>query len=365
MLFLRKQVVPKLTEREIKENIIVLDTSALQSNNGMAEVEKADKVIILTSVIQEMDKYKKAGGNFGNNIAKVSIESRRDQFGEKYISEPGYEFYNHTDDNIIHYCINNDGTIVTSDNILCLKAKAFHIPYKFIELTDADNYFKESSSLVEITGTEYSDGKLWLHEKLDSRINFLYRDKRCLTRSKSELQIGDIVYQLKYKENGFYFTVIKYKIEALDPKNHARYMARIKINSSNLEELEEFGLPKEVKAKGYSILKPSEEGKEEAYSKKRELIYQVRRVARLNKYNQADILVVRGEKVLDLNEYDEGDFIYVLKYMRQGMMVYRYLLLSDLVYNAKWKISYINEIYGNGFGEEVEEEVRKRFLQNC
>ena len=103
-----------------KEKVLVLDTSALETKETMKIIEKASKVVLLTGTIREMDKYKDAGGNLGDNIRTVSRKSREDEKSKKYICVAGYEKNHYQDDNIIEYCRKNKNAIIlTNDNNLC------------------------------------------------------------------------------------------------------------------------------------------------------------------------------------------------------------------------------------------------------
>ena len=125
----------------------------METKKALEILEKATKVILLTGTIREMDKYKDAGGNLGDNIRIISRKSREDEESQKYICVTGYERNHYQDDNIIDYCKKNlNAIILTNDNNLCNMAKAYGIPY----------IFPQDEGLQNIKGIIMKDGNLYL-----------------------------------------------------------------------------------------------------------------------------------------------------------------------------------------------------------
>ena len=129
-----KKIHSFFAKEKNREQVIILDACALQTQKAMEIIEKAIKVIMIVGTIREMDKIKKDKTLQGKNVRTIFKASREDVEGQKYLCVSGYENYSYEDDNIIDYCKHHKNTtILTCDNGLCNKAKAFHIPYIFPE----------------------------------------------------------------------------------------------------------------------------------------------------------------------------------------------------------------------------------------
>ena len=127
-----------------KDRTIILDTSALNWPRSMEVIDEAEKVIILTGTIMEIDNLKTAGGMFGNNLRAIARKCREDQKSEKFICVADYEKHSYQGKNIIEYCKKNKKTtILTSDNNLCNLAKAYKIEYIFIQAEEKPEQEKE------------------------------------------------------------------------------------------------------------------------------------------------------------------------------------------------------------------------------
>ena len=233
MKFLRK-VLDKLKR---KENVIILDTSALETKETMKIIEEASKVILLTGTIREMDKYKDAGGNLGNNIRIISRKSREDKKSQKYICVAGYESNNYQDDNIIEYCRKNKNAIIlTNDNNLCNMAKAYEIPYIFPEdeevLLEEKQKIKKKQNEPEIKDEGKKETKLQEKQYICQDVYFYHNSIRAnaqknhikyvkVERDRKLIQIkdyqeGDVLYILDYNDKSKIIKVNVYNIEKVE-----------------------------------------------------------------------------------------------------------------------------------------------------
>lgn len=245
-----QQLFQKFKGSVANENTIILDTSALNSDESMKIIEEASKVILLTGIIREMDDNKGKYGKLGINIRTVSKLSRQDEKSEKYICVSGYDKYDYEDDNIIDYCKKHKGvTILTSDNNLCNTAKAYSIPYKYIEYESSDitseDQIKQQTQKTETknikkenslkNNSKNEQGKVYLYKnfvKLIPTKNFIsdvivVRDKHIICREN--YRKGDYIYALKYNKSQKYLDIDVYEIindnGQLIPKEIEEYRA--------------------------------------------------------------------------------------------------------------------------------------------
>lgn len=267
-------------EKDEPMKTVVLDTSALESEEVMKVIEKVSKVILLTGTIKELDNYKNAEGIFGSNIRYISKKSREDVNQEKYVCVGNYENSDYQDDNIIEYCRNNKSvTILTSDNNLCNFAKAYSIPYIYMQVENNNKPVKQNINIVE--------------NKPSSSIQTIKKEKTEMKR---------VAEYNKYSDFEFH----KKTIRAKQIKNY--YM---------------------------------------------------------------NIRLVRDGKIINLKEYKEGDFIYLLKFHKilrffeiEEYEIIKYGEMFDVREINFYRVYYLNDIFRLHFPEELEEEIRKFFLDN-
>lgn len=376
MKFLRK-VLEKLNK---KEKVIVLDTSALETKKALEILEKATKVILLTGTIREMDKYKDAGGNLGDNIRTVSRKSREDEESKKYICVAGYERNNYQDDNIIDYCRKNKNAIIlTNDNNLCNMAKAYGIPY----------IFPQDEGLQNIKGIIMKVGNLYLSKGKGEKVAFVVRNGEIIQESLDygiKLQVGDIIYKVKYKDG--FIMVFSCKIKNMESSKYAQYLFSLKIESGELNKVKDNQLPRKVKEQIFILLEEREQKIKEEKREKAEVkdsrkkeeqdackeVFFYHNYIRVvsEKHHKKYIKVERNGKLIQIKDYKEGDILYVLDYYLNNKF------LKVKVYNIEKKdesyiaqkeseniIWYINEIFRSNFSKEMQEVIWKIYMKYC
>lgn len=376
MKFLRK-VLEKLNK---KEKVIVLDTSALETKKALEILEKATKVILLTGTIREMDKYKDAGGNLGDNIRTVSRKSREDEESKKYICVAGYERNHYQDDNIIDYCRKNKNAIIlTNDNNLCNMAKAYGIPY----------IFPQDEGLQNIKGIIMKDGNLYLSKGKGEKVAFVVRNGEIIQESLDygiKLQVGDIIYKVKYKDG--FIMVFSCKIKNMESSKYAQYLFSLKIESGELNKVKDNQLPRKVKEQIFILLEEREQKIKEEKREKAEVkdsrkkeeqdackeVFFYHNYIRVvsEKHHKKYIKVERNGKLIQIKDYKEGDILYVLDYYLNNKF------LKVKVYNIEKKdesyiaqkeseniIWYINEIFRSNFSKEMQEVIWKIYMKYC
>lgn len=363
-----------------KEKVLVLDTSALETKGTMKIIEKASKVVLLTGTIREMDKYKDAGGNLGDNIRTISRKSREDEKSKKYICVAGYEKNHYQDDNIIEYCRKNKNAIIlTNDNNLCNIAKAYGISY----------IFPESEGLQNIKGVIIKDGVLYLSKGENKEIAFVVRKEEVIQESLNyeiKLQVGDIIYKVKHKDG--FITVFSYEIKNMESSKYAQYVFSLKIESSELNKVKDNQLPRKVKEQIFFLLKEREQKIKEEKREKAEVkdsrkkeeqdackeVFFYHNYIRVvsEKHHKKYIKVERNGKLIQIKDYKEGDILYVLDYYLNNKF------LKVKVYNIEKKdesyiaqkeseniIWYINEIFRSNFSKEMQEVIWKIYMKYC
>lgn len=376
MKFLRK-VLEKLNK---KEKVIVLDTSALETKKALEILEKATKVILLTGTIREMDKYKDAEGNLGDNIRTVSRKSREDEESKKYICVAGYERNHYQDDNIIDYCRKNKNAIIlTNDNNLCNMAKAYGIPY----------IFPQDERLQNIKGIIMKDGNLYLSKGKGEKVAFVVRNGEIIQESLDygiKLQVGDIIYKVKYKDG--FIMVFSCKIKNMESSKYAQYLFSLKIESGELNKVKDNQLPRKVKEQIFILLEEREQKIKEEKREKAEVkdsrkkeeqdackeVFFYHNYIRVvsEKHHKKYIKVERNGKLIQIKDYKEGDILYVLDYYLNNKF------LKVKVYNIEKKdesyiaqkeseniIWYINEIFRSNFSKEMQEVIWKIYMKYC
>lgn len=364
-----------------EERIFILDACALKTKQAIKKIEEASKVILLTGTIRELDKNKKGKDQYGKNICIISKASREDVKSEKYVCVDNYNKYDYQDDNIIDYCRNHKGVIIlTADNNLCNMAKAYRIPYVFLDDEEIKEEEKRKNSRQNIRGVTFQNGELYLSKK-ENNTTFVLRNQKILQEDSVcdvKLQLGDIIYLLKSKDEQI--IIIKYEIEEIKNSNYAHLSSHIKMDFSELGKIEEKHLPKEVKNQIYLLFQQDTKQKEviqnEKLERKEETISQevcfyrnnIYVVRKENYYTCAK--VEREGKLINIRDYKVGDLLYLLKYNKKK----RYLKVEvyEIVKkNNKYTIEqknkciiwYINEIYQTHFSEELKEEIRKFYLR--
>lgn len=363
-----------------KEKVLVLDTSALETKGTMKIIEKASKVVLLTGTIREMDKYKDAGGNLGDNIRTVSRKSREDEKSKKYICVAGYEKNHYQDDNIIEYCRKNKNAIIlTNDNNLCNIAKAYGISY----------IFPESEGLQNIKGVIIKDGVLYLSKGENKEIAFVVRKEEVIQESLNyeiKLQVGDIIYKVKHKDG--FITVFSYEIKNMESSKYAQYVFSLKIESGELNKVKDNQLPRKVKEQIFFLLEEKEQKIKEEKREKAEVkdsrkkeeqdackeVFFYHNYIRVvsEKHHKKYIKVERNGKLIQIKDYKEGDILYVLDYYLNNKF------LKVKVYNIEKKdesyiaqkeseniIWYINEIFRSNFSKEMQEVIWKIYMKYC
>lgn len=376
MKFLRK-VLEKLNK---KEKVIVLDTSALETKKALEILEKATKVILLTGTIREMDKYKDAGGNLGDNIRTISRKSREDEESKKYICVAGYERNNYQDDNIIDYCRKNKNAIIlTNDNNLCNMAKAYGIPY----------IFPQDEGLQNIKGIIMKVGNLYLSKGKGEKVAFVVRNGEIIQESLDygiKLQVGDIIYKVKYKDG--FIMVFSCEIKNMESSKYAQYLFSLKIESGELNKVKDNQLPRKVKEQIFILLEEREQKIKEEKREKAEVkdsrkkeeqdackeVFFYHNYIRVvsEKHHKKYIKVERNGKLIQIKDYKEGDILYVLDYYLNNKF------LKVKVYNIEKKdesyiaqkeseniIWYINEIFRSNFSKEMQEVIWKIYMKYC
>lgn len=379
MKFLRK-VLEKFKK---KEKVIVLDTSALETKKALEILEKATKVILLTGTIREMDKYKDAGGNLGDNIRIIFRKSREDEESQKYICVTGYERNHYQDDNIIDYCKKNlNAIILTNDNNLCNMAKAYGIPY----------IFPQDEGLQNIKGIIMKDGNLYLPKGKGEKVAFVVRNGEIIQESLDygiKLQVKDIIYKVKYK--GDLINISSYQIRNMEHKRYAKHIISLNIKTEELDNVKDSQLPEKVKKQILLLLegmspakkkeKPEieEENPKELRTKEEKkdicqeeiVFYQNYIQINRQKKHVTYIRVERAGMLIPVKNYQEGDVLYILDYSkkRKYWKIKEYSIEKEEdKYKAKKKsensIWYINEIFQAGFSKELQDTLWKLYLKH-
>lgn len=261
MMFLQKLFrTVKGDESEEEKNIIILDTSALNCDKAMTIIDKADKVILLTGIIREMDNYKLRRDKFGDHIRKVSLLSRKDEKSEKFVCISKYNSCSYQDDNILWYCRKHKGVkILTRDNNLCNLAKAFGIPYIYVEdepiskpSNDMQKCKKNNNSFKPNIQKQQQNHGIYLvsneihlvpNNNCDSEIKLVRNNQ--LMDSK-DYQVGDHIFLFRYYKKKRYLKLQEYEIVKEAEKATVNLIDEAKVYCMNeiytlgiLEELQE------------------------------------------------------------------------------------------------------------------------------
>lgn len=381
-------------KRENEERSIILDTCALESEKVFDIIDMNSKVILLTGTLDEMDnkkleKERKGKGNdtFLYNLRELARRSRKDEYSEKYICMPGYDKYDYNDKNIVDYCKSHrNTTIVTGDNLLCSHAKAYNIPYIFLEGNKAEvntEIIQEESSIEDkeskpretIKEIIYKTGTLYIYRQNKNQKVFLCREGVVIDNIIGKmimLKKGDIIYRLKSTSRGIKFT--EYEIQEISENNYAFCKRRETIKKCSDMTLKLNDVPKEIKDVINSLF-PNDtlkvEVKEDISSKipeeKQEVFFSKNWInVKHPKGYYTEVKLLRNGNLIDIKNYQEGDCIYVLSYNKSNKYIniieYK-IMLQDNKYSAqkirKEIVYYINEIYQLKFSEQLQEEIRK------
>lgn len=254
-----------------EKRTIILDTSALNSYKAMEIIEEeGTKVIILTGTILEMDNYKHYKGTFGNNLRTIARKCREDEKSEKFICVADYDEYSYQDRNIIEYCRKNkEVVILTSDNNLCNLAKAYNIPYMFIEaeIYEEDEQIEDCEEVKEVKEEEKEEIKEFVRQYIyfnENGIRFAPR-RGFYTYLRLETEDGEIFDKLDtYKEGDFLYEILcskrskfieitKFKIIKKDGKYFPEQLQKEEVHYMN--EIFRLRLNEDIKNQIFDIFK--------------------------------------------------------------------------------------------------------------
>lgn len=378
----------ELLKSKIKQNkgqTIILDTSALESKMVMEVIQKATKVILLTGILDEMDKHKTECNLFGSNIREVSRKSREDVKSEKYICVAGYERYDYNDKNIIDYCRKHRKTvIVTCDNNLCNYAKAYQIKYIFFEKqkkeeTQVSNVKKDKKKKKQkivrqkVKGVSYEDGNLYLNTNRNPKNCFLFREEKIVNNAlegKIELKLNDLIYLINLNQEGL--TLTEYEIQVISEHNYAFCKTKQLIQSCESYDVKEKKFPEEVTKRVLDLLnlKPKAEKDDSKQNKEVQFYRKWIEVTRIEGH-QTTLKLEREGNLIRVEDYQEGDYLYILRYNINK----RYIEITkckiifedneyDVDYIDKQRVYYINEIYKMDFSENLKDEIWKLLIKN-
>lgn len=366
----------ELITRKLKYNkgqTIILDTSALESNEIMQVIEKAKKVILLCGTLDEMDNHKKENRLLGINIREVSRRSREDEKSEKYICVAGYQRHSYNDKNIIDYCrLHRKTVIVTCDNNLCNYAKAYGIRYMYLERAKKE---EKQQKIVrqKVKGVIYEGEKLYFCTNKNNKNFFLYRNKKIIeftSSEKVELEVGDIIFMVK-NSNG-QLTLTEYEIQVISEHNYAFCKNKELIESCKKYDVKEKDFPKEVIDYILTLLNPKKEIENTDMQKNKEVHFYKNWIG-VNRYENyhTDVKLERNGKLINLQDYQEGDYLYILRYNISNQYIeitVNKIVLEDNQYEVcdieKQRVYYVNEIYKLNFSEELKYAIWRFFTSN-
>ncbi len=238
-----RNIFKSLKKNKKRKQVIILDVCALKTQKAMDIIEESSKVVLLLGTISELDDNKKIVDPQGKNIRTILKASREDSESKKYLCVSGYEKYPYVDDNIIEYCRKNrEVTILTCDNGLCNKAKAFGISYIFAEdepkiyenntknlnSTQANSINpkselttnKETEKEQSLLEVELSENSIKILTKKGWYVHYVVvREKRII--NSRNYQAGDELYIYKYNNKTKNMSILVYDIE----KTNHGYMA--------------------------------------------------------------------------------------------------------------------------------------------
>ena len=372
-------------ETSIEEQTIIIDTSALKSKEVMSIINKAKKVILLSEIIDEMDKFKKQNNLFGFNIRELARRSRDDEKGIKYICVSGYGKHNYNDKNIIYYCrLHRNTVIVTADNCLCNHAKAYRIKYIFLECKEKKiakvkskkKKNKKECKIIrqQVKSVVYKENKLYFPTNQKDKNLFLLREGKLeqdASKKMVEIELKDVIYEVKKSKEDI--ILLEYEIQIISKNNYAFCKEKELIKASEINKIKEKNLPKEIVDSIYEFLKIDESKNEDVPEQRKKEVYFYKNYFNVNRYEgfSTSVYLEREGKLVKINDYQEGDLIYILrsslkkKYI--DINVYE-IILEDNQYKEieiqNKTIYYINEIYKLNCSEELKEKIREKLLSN-
>lgn len=365
-----------------KGQTIILDTSALESKEIMQVIEESQKVILLCSIIEEMDNHKTGAGLFGANIREVSRRSREDEKSKKYICVAGYERHSYNDKNIIDYCrLHRKTIIVTCDNNLCNYAKAYGIHYMYLEKAKKEEKQvlkvkkKKEQKIVrqQVKGVIYEGEKLYFCTNRKNKNFFLYRNEKMIeftSDEKVELEVGDIIFMIKNSNKEL--TLTEYEIQVISEHNYAFCKSKELIETCKNYAVKEKKFPKEVTDYILTFLNPKKEIKNTEMKENKEVHFYKDWIG-VNKYKNyhTEVKLERNGKLIKLQNYQEGDYLYILRYNisnRYIEIIVNEIILEDNQYEVrdieKQRVYCVNEIYKLDFSEELKNEIWEFFISN-
>lgn len=360
------------------ERTIILDACALESQEAMEIIEKAEKVIVLTGTIRELDKNKNNEGQYGINVRYIGKKIRQDTESKKYICISKYENYRYNDDNIIDYCTwHNEATILTRDNYLCAKAKAHNIPYIFPKIskqckTNKKNEEEKSrKNSCNVKGVTYKNGKLLILRQslLDPNFKIIIirygKVIRFSLERNIELNIGDTI--IRVKEGNGTVNLSVFEITDIESRNYAEYKETKSLQEPIIGRLKTEKWPVEVKKQICFLLdigdyEEGEKGQEELYIKNR-------RIYPNQQLGKAYICLERNGNFIRRQDCKEGDIVYLVKKNKKGVTLYVYRIVKKLnMYSVEkidsYSIKTVNEIYSINSSEEIKDKIREFYIRN-
>lgn len=367
--------------QQLKQNrgrTIILDACALKSQEAMKIIKEAEKVIVLLGTIVELDKHKNSvGEQEKRNICYISRKIREDTESEKYECVVKYNKYRYNDDNIIDYCIWNEGTIIlTCDNLLCAKAKAHGITYIFPKIEERPYNRKNSkvndSCWCNVKGVNYRNERLTILNQTLSDPSFkilIIRNGKLTTINVDRnmiLKIGDTV--IRVRENLKDVKISMYVIKQIKPSKYAEHIGDTVLKYPIANSIRKVDLPAELKKEICRLVN------EEAYEEetKQEEIYLTNGNIYVRKgiYNTY-IEVERNGTLIKKENYKEGDFIYYVKVNKKSRTITLQVYKVSKTFNKynienidDCNIKSINEIYRINCSEELKDKIRDFYLRN-
>lgn len=197
-------------------NYYVLDASVCGSDDifGFFKSENI-KIIISDLTIHELDLLQGTNDHNGRNARQILAMAVNDEV--KFICKRITPLDN-VDDSIINYCYNNYQrvTLITSDKVMCLKARSYGVNVVFFQHNKESD--EKKSTFYK---AEFISGKLYLNKfKTDSSFIRLISDGIEYDEGNHELKIGDYIL-IATKKDG-YSTFIHFSVVAIAPYNNCQ-----------------------------------------------------------------------------------------------------------------------------------------------
>ncbi len=357
---------------------IILDACALKSQEAIEIIENAEKVIVLTGTIRELDKNKDNEEQYGINVRYIGKKIRQDTKSKKYICISKYENYRYNDDNIIDYCIwHNEVTILTCDNYLCAKAKAHGIPYIFPKISKQCKINKKSEegknrkSSCNVKGVTYKNDKLLILRQnlLDPNFKIIIiRYGKVIKFSierNIELNIGDTI--IRVKEGNETVNLAVFEIASIECKDYAQHIEAISLRKPIIESLKKANLPVEVKRQICFLLDAGDY--EEGEQDQEELYIKNRRIYSNKQLGKSYICLERNGDFIRRQDCMEGDIVYLVKKNKKSVTLYVYRIVKKLnMYSVEkidtYSIKTVNEIYCINSSEKIKDKIREFYIRN-